>query len=38
MNLVNDAINKYGGVQDALDLENFRFIYKDDNPQMMLFD
>jgi very-short-patch-repair endonuclease len=38
VNIVAETINKYGGVQDNLDLEKFKYIYKDDDPRLYLFD
>lgn len=38
MDMVNDTINNYGGVQDISDLENYKYILKDDEMQPLLFD
>jgi very-short-patch-repair endonuclease len=38
LDLVNDTINNYGGIQDISDLENYKYILKDDEVQPLLFD
>jgi very-short-patch-repair endonuclease len=38
VNIVCETINKYGGVQDEVDLENYHFIRRDDDSQLLLFD
>lgn len=38
ISVVNDTINKYGGVQDVNDLDNYKYIQGDDDPQLTLFD
>ena len=38
MNIVCETINKYGGTQDEIDLEDYHFIRPDNDPQLLLFD
>ena len=38
MNLINEAVNEYGGVQDIKDPSNYKYIKLDDDPQTKLFD
>jgi very-short-patch-repair endonuclease len=38
LDIVNDTINNYGGIQDVSDLENFKYIRKNDEVQGLLFD
>ncbi|MEI6122247.1 MAG: hypothetical protein WCQ95_01325 [Bacteroidota bacterium] len=36
--IINNTINNYGGIQDVSDLENYKYIRKDDEVQPLLFD
>jgi very-short-patch-repair endonuclease len=38
VNLVCEAINKYGGVQDVDNLDSYNYKRPDNNPQLSLFD
>jgi very-short-patch-repair endonuclease len=38
VNVVCDTINKYGGVQDIVDMDNYHYIRNDKDTQLFLFD
>ena len=38
VNVVCETINKYGGVQDEIDLDDYHFIKPDNDSQLFLFD
>lgn len=38
VNIVCDTINKYGGIQDIVDMENYHYISNDTDAQLFLFD
>lgn len=38
MFIIDKTINKYGGLQDNIDLEKYKYIYRNDDPQLYLFD
>lgn len=38
VNIICDTINKYGGVQDEIDIDNYHFIRSDNDSQLFLFE
>lgn len=38
LNVVCDTINKYGGIQDVEDLDNYLYVRRDDDSQLFLFE